>query len=128
MFDSPRKFFDSEFIRFLIAGSINTINAYLVFALFIFLDFHYTLATFLGGASSVIIGFFLMSGFVFQKERQGRFIPFVMLFLGLYLTNIMIQWGLHETGIKNDYIAGAIALIIAVTLSFFANRNLVFRP
>lgn len=121
------KLTDSAFIRFLIVGAINTINAYLVFAIMIFLGLHYTLATFIGGASSVILGFFMMSGFVFKTDRSGRFLPFVILFLLLYLANIGIQWSLHQVGITNDYIAGAIALVIAVLLSFFANRHLVFR-
>jgi len=117
---------DEEFVRFLVAGTVNTVNAYLVFAIFIFLGFHYTVSTLIGGASSVLLGFFLMSGFVFRVEKKGRFVPFVTLFLVLYGANISIQWCLHFIGITNDYIAGAIALVFSVLLSFFANRHIVF--
>lgn len=118
---------NSEFFRFIVTGIINTANAYAVFALLILFGAHYTIATLVGGASSVILSFFLMSRYVFRVKSHGRFFPFVMLFGILYLINIFTQFILHRLGLDNDYIAGAIGLFVSVVLSFTANKGLIFR-
>ena len=113
--------------RFVLGGLFNTLVVYLLFALFIYAGVHYTLATLIAGALGVVIGYFTMSRWVFRTRRRKRFVHFSLLFTAMYFLSIAIQTVVLRTVIANEYVAGAIALVVTSGISFLVNRYLVFR-
>lgn len=116
-----------EVFRFIIVGATNTLLAYLLFALFIFIGLHYVVATFIAGLITMVLGFTLMSFFVFQNKTKARPFYFVAFFGVQYLLNVSIQYLLYEAGMGNEYMVGGIAVVMVAVYSFLVNKKIVFR-
>jgi putative flippase GtrA len=117
-----------QFLSFIIAGLINTIWVYAVFALFIYFGVHYTLATFIAGVVGVLSGYKIHRHYVFTFTGTGRLSRFVIVFGVMYLASIAIQALLAESGwVVNSYANGAVALTVCAMVSFALNKYFVFR-
>ena len=121
------RYIDPVLGRFVLGGLFNTLAVYLLFALFIFIGLHYTLATLVAGALGVVVGYFTMSRWVFRSRRRKRFVHFTLLFIAMYFLSIGIQTLILRWVIANEYVAGAVALLVTSAISFLVNRYLVFR-
>jgi putative flippase GtrA len=113
-------------VRFALAGGINTAVAYVVFASLLFLGVHFTLATLLGGIAGVIVGFQLMSSWVFRVRIRQRFWRFCVLFGLAYMANIGVQAAILSVGLLNGYLAGAVGTAGGALLAYVGNRYWVF--
>ena len=116
-----------EILRFIIVGAANTVLAYLLFALFIFLGLHYAVATFIAGIITMVLGFTLMSLFVFQNKTRARPFAFVVFFGIQYFLNVAFQYLLYKAGMQNEYLVGGIAVVVVAVYSFLINKKIVFR-
>lgn len=117
---------DREFVRFVLVGLVNTAFSYGVYALFIFLGFHYSLATLFQIVLSTLFNFNTFGKLVFKKSDRWAILRFILVSLTLYL--------IYTFGIKalrsfrlNDYISGAIMVFPVMMTSFFLNKFFVFR-
>lgn len=110
--------------RFGIVGFVNTIFAYLVFALSLRIGCHFALATLIGSAFGMATGYRLHGRFVFANPGKGRFMRFALIFVLMYMLSVGIQAVARST--CNGYFAGAIAAFITIPTSFILNRNFVF--
>lgn len=119
-------FLDNEALRFVIAGSFNTIFCYIVFVCLLLTGLSSTLAMSVAAIVTTLIGFFIMSRFVFRCDlniqRSLRF--FTMQAVG-YITNISILNLILLTGIT-AYQGGIASLAITATLTFFTSKYIVF--
>lgn len=113
-----------QLLRFGLVGLFNTGVAYFTFAILIFAGLHYTLATFLGGLSGMLVGYKTTGKLVFDYHGNGRIFRFAWVFLLMYAMNLGIQWRLNP--MVNHYYAGAIAAGVCFLLSFILNRMFVF--
>lgn len=111
-------------VRFVIVGFFNTLASYMVFALFIRLGCHYTLATLAAYACGMLMGFKLHGAFVFDHPGDHRFLRFTLISIALFLCSLGIQAVARLS--VNDYAAGAIAAVITIPISFLLNRAFVF--
>jgi putative flippase GtrA len=120
------KIWSIRFIRFLFVGGINTLFSYLVFSVFILLQFHYAIASFLATILGILFNFFTTGKIVFNNNDPKLLFRFFGVYGIIYLFNLL---GLK---IFNDYqvnllIAGAILVFPSAILSYFLNKVLVFR-
>ena len=113
-----------QILRFGLAGMVNTAVAYAVFALLLFGDVHYAIATFLGGAAGMVVGYKLASSFVFNHDSDNRVLRFSLVFVWMYLLNVGIQRLLQP--VANHYLSGALATALCFLVSFSLNRHFVF--
>lgn len=113
-----------QLLRFGLVGLFNTGVAYSTFALLIFAGLHYTLATFLGGLSGMLVGYKTTGKLVFDHHDNSRIFRFAGVFVLMYALNIAIQWRLNS--MMNHYYAGAVATGVCFLLSFALNRRFVF--
>lgn len=115
-----------EVKRFLLAGVVNTGFSYCIYALFLWLGLAYPLANFSAMAGGLLMGFVTQGHFVFRKFEARRFPIFVLSWLALWGLNVfLIATLLPYTG-GNAYVAGAIAMVFIVALSFIVQKHLVF--
>ena len=114
-----------RFVRFLLIGGINTIFGYGVFALFIFLGLHYTLASFFGTVLGILFNFQTVGRLVFFSYRNDLIFKFILVYLVTYLCNI---FGLYLFNIFNisNYLAGAILILPVAFLAYFLNKMFVY--
>lgn len=117
-----------QLLRYLIAGVLNTLLAYSLFAVAIYMGLHYALAVLLGGVLPLLTGYHAQRRYVFMCRSRNRLPRFLAAFLLVYLVNVGILKMLLASDLTgNAYASGAVALVPSVLLSFLLNKYLVFR-
>lgn len=117
---------DQPFIRFLFVGGINTLFGYGLFAFFIYLNLHYSVASLLSTVIGVLFNFKTTGKLVFKSSDNRLIVRFFGVYGIVYVVNIMFLKGFNWLGL-NLYIAGAILILPQAILSFMLNRKFVFR-
>lgn len=120
-------FFRSEFALFMLVGALNTAFSYGVYAFFIFIGFHYSLASFLQLFFSILFNFQTIGKLVFKNNDNKRLISFILVCLFMYLFYVLGLKALNYIGF-NNYAAGAVMIIPVSVLSYFLNKVFVFKP
>lgn len=115
-----------QLIRFGLAGAFNTVVAYLLFSLLLFLGMHYTFATLLGGLAGWAVGYRTTGNFAFNYHGESRIFAFTGIFILLFFINIGIQRTMQP--FVNPYVGGGVATTVCFLASFTLNRGFVFRP
>jgi len=104
---------------------INSVFGYSVYALFIFFNFHYSVASLFATFFGVLFNFKTTGIFVFKSRSNNLIYKFVGVYIIVYLLNILllkILSGFH----LNLYVAGAMALVPVALISFTLNKKYVF--
>lgn len=117
----------SQLLRFLIAGLANTAFAFAIYAVGIKLGIGYHLASFAALIAGIGSGFVIHGKVAFRSQLGGRFLPFVALWVLLYLANIAVISALAFFGM-NLYIAGLIAAVPVNAVSYLTLRTIIFAP
>ena len=117
---------NNHFIRFILVGILNTMVGYGLFALFIYLGLHYSLAVLFSTVLGVLFNFKSIGRLVFNTNNNKRIYHFIGVYTFLYLLNVSGLWGLSSIGIEDMYVAGAVLLAPLAIMSFILNRKFVF--
>jgi putative flippase GtrA len=124
----------TQFIKFGIVGLSNTIIAYAIYFLLVYLGLHYIAASVIAFIISVLNSFFWNNKYVFKKHHdQKRNILnsllktfFSYAFTGLILQNILLVVFIDFMHISK-YIAPLFGLTITVPLNFVLNKLWAFK-
>ena len=116
-----------QFIRFLIIGGVNTVFAYSIYALSIFLGAHYTLAVLLSTVIGTCFSFKTMGTMVFDNPDNMLIFKFIAVYALCYFLNIGILRVLTLIGVTNLYVAGLTSSLLVALVSFSLNKWVVFR-
>ena len=116
-----------QFIRFLIIGGVNTVFAYSIYALSIFLGAHYTLAVLLSTVIGTCFSFKTMGTMVFDNPDNMLIFKFIAVYALCYFLNIGILRVLTLVGVTNLYVAGLTSSLLVALVSFSLNKWVVFR-
>lgn len=119
-----------ELISFNIIGAINTVVTYGLYSLLLFIGLPYLTALFLEYCVGMVISFLANKEFTFRYK--GKITPMVVFSM---ISSYLLILGINSLllvlfieGLRwNPYAAQAVALSIAVGLSFFAQKFVVFR-
>lgn len=117
---------DKRFMKFLFVGLLNTIFGYSIFALFIFLNVHYSIASLLSTVLGVIFNFKTISKLVFKNNNNALIFKFIGVYTVIYIVNISFL-RIFKTLSVNMYIAGGILVLPLAILSFILNKKYVFK-
>ena len=117
--------FSAKFIRFVLVSFLNTAFGYGIFAFFIWIGMHYTLALLVGTIIAVLFNFKTYGVLVFKNGNNKLIIRFVLVYCFLYLCNIggiaLLKWfGL------SSYMAGLVLLVPVGLLGYFLNKKFVY--
>jgi len=118
-------FWENEFFRFLCIGGVNTLFGYGIFAIFIYLGLHYTVATFIATVIGVLFNFKTTGIFVFKSHDNWKIFGFISVYIITYLLNISIIFIFKKIGL-NTYISGAIAILPVAVSGYILNKKFVF--
>lgn len=116
---------DTKLYKFIIVGLLNTLVGYGIYAILIFLGVHFTIASFLGTILGVLFNYFSTGLLVFERGR-GRLVQFVMVYIIIYLCNILGIQILNMVGF-NLYYSGALLVPPSAAFSFILNKYWVFK-
>ena len=127
-----KKFFDPQFIRFVLVAVLNTAFGYLIYAILLWffdllkLDNPYIYASFFGYVIGIIFNFKTYSALVFKNKNNRLIFKFILFYVICWLTNISCIALLEKLHI-NNYLAGAITAIPVGFLGYFLNSIFVFK-
>lgn len=115
-----------QFITFLFVGSMNTVVGYCLYAFFIFLNIHYTLAVLLSTVIGVLFNFQTTGRIVFKNSSQMRIFRFIGVYAFLYILNISFIKCMQPL-FNNFYVTGFVAIFPLAMIAFLLNKYIVFR-
>ena len=116
---------NKQFVRFLLIGAINTVFGYAVFSLFLFLGFHYAVASLLATSVGVLFNFLTTGRFVFNNRDHSLLGKFFLVYAVVYGCNVGALKILDALAV-NLYLAGALLLLPLALLSYILNKTFVF--
>ena len=119
-------YIENRFIRFLIVGGINTAFGYGIFALLIFLKFHYAVAVLLSTIVGVLFNFKTTGMLVFESKANRLIFKFVGVYAIIYAINT-VSLGVFNFFKVNMYLAGAVMILPMAMVAFVLNKSLVFK-
>lgn len=115
-----------QLIRFALIGTVNTMVGYGVYCLFLFIDFHYTLAALLSTIFGICFNFFTTGRYVFGNQNVRTFPRFVALYGCLYFVGIFFLQ-IWESFVHSYYLAGLLNIPLMAAITFWLQKRLVFR-
>jgi putative flippase GtrA len=118
-------FNEYQFIRFLFVGGINTIFGYSCFAFFIFLNFHYALASVFATICGIFFNFITVGSIVFYNKDKKLIFKFFGVY-GITCVCSIIILKIFNYFLINNYIGGAALILPMAILSFILNKKFVF--
>ncbi|MBQ8032725.1 MAG: GtrA family protein, partial [Elusimicrobiaceae bacterium] len=110
-----------------IIGGLNTLFAYSIYAVCIFIGFHYTLAALSSAVIGTCFSFKTMGTLVFDNPDNFLIFKFVGVYVLGYFLNIGFLRILSQFICKNLYIDGIISAFLVALITFSLNKWVVFR-
>jgi putative flippase GtrA len=114
-----------QLLRFLVVGTGNTALSYAIYASGIAIGLTFQIASVMGLAIGIVVSFVTQGRLVFLSRLEGRFVPFAIIWAGLYFANITLIRALHWGGL-DYYLAGLAAAVPVTVLSFVLQRQITF--
>lgn len=123
-----------QFIKFGIVGISNTLIAYIVYSICVYIGIHYLIANALGFFISVLNAYFWSDRFVFKKgegESRSAIWTLAKTYIaygstGLLLASILLYLYVDKLHISK-YIAQLLVLVITIPLNFIINKFWSFK-
>ena len=116
---------NSQLIRFLLVGGLNTGVGYALFALFIWMGLLYPLAIGLATVLGVAFNFQSTGRLVFGGAPPSQLLRFVAAYVVVYLINICCVALLLRAGF-DVYVANALVILPLALIAFLLQRRFVF--
>ena len=107
-------------------GIVNTIVGYGLYALFLFIGFHYILAVFFATVLGVLFNFKTIGRYVFNSIDNKLIIKFFGVYSLVFIVNIVLIKVFKDFGF-DEYLAGLIATFPSAFVSFVLNKYYVFK-
>ena len=119
------KIFSKRFIIFLLVGGLNTIFGYGIFALCIYLKFHYSLASLISTVLGILFNFKTTGVIVFKNNNNSLIFRFFLAYGISFCIGLCLLFLLNQIGI-NNYIGGALLILPGAVIAYTLQRLLVF--
>jgi len=120
-----KKLFSLQFIKFIMVAGLNTLFGYSLFALLLYLNLHYALASFISTVIGVLFNFKTYGTLVFKSNDNLLIIKFI----GSYLTTYLIGVGILRIAEINRfslYITSAITIIPISLITYLLLKYFVY--
>lgn len=117
--------YENRFVRFLIAGAVNTLFGFVVYSFLIIAGSAVWSALLMGMLSGTVFNFFTTGGYAFRDLSLARFPRFLLCYLLVYGINFVLL-ELLATWLNNKIIAQAIVTVPMALLSYFIMVRFVF--
>jgi len=115
-----------QFIKFIVIGIINTSVYYILFSIFIYLEFDYKLAVLFATVVTTFVSFYNFGKHVFTNTDKKLFLRFLSNTVFIFTLNIVLLRYI-DMYTSNLYLSGFLALIPLTVLSYLINKFYVFR-
>ena len=114
-----------RFVKYIAVGVLNTLNGYFLFALFIFLGLHFSVASLLATVLGVLFNFKTYGTLVFKSHDNRLIFRFVAVYVFTYLLGLLFLKMFAMIDVSM-YVAGLILLIPFACLTYVLLNRYVF--
>jgi len=114
------------FQKYLLVGGVNTVFGYSIFALCLFLGFHYSLSVLIATVLGVLFNFQTYGRVVFESHSSRLIGRFVSVYILIYFINVLLIALLDFFKI-DLYIAGVMVLFPTAYFGYLLNKRLVWK-
>lgn len=118
---------DFLFVKFVLVGIVNTIFGYLAYAFFVFVGCGDFTAPLFSTICGVLFNFKTIGRLVFGNTSNRLIFKFFAVYLFTYALTVVLLKIFAFAGLENRYISGALILAPMALISFFLNKNFVFK-
>lgn len=112
-------------VLFFIVGGVNTAFGYSLYALLLYLHFHYALASLLATIGGVLFNFKTTGVIVFKSHDNRLLFRFIAVYTVTYLLNVVLL-RIFSINNANMYLAGAALILPMAMLGFVMQKKFVF--
>jgi putative flippase GtrA len=117
---------NSQLVKFILVGILNTIFGYLCFALLLYVGLDYMLALLFATVIGVIFNFKSIGALVFNSHKKSLIYRFIGSYSIIYIINVIGIKAFSHVGLT-PYISGAILILPMALLAFILNKRFVFK-
>lgn len=117
---------NTQVIRFIIVGIVNTIFGYSLYALFIYIGLTYIISILFSTILGLFFNFKTIGNFVFNSKDKTLIRKFFLVYIIVFIMNILLV-KLFKIYSFDDYISGLLAVIPIAFVSFMLNKYYVFK-
>jgi putative flippase GtrA len=117
---------DSQFLRFVLVGGLNTAFGVGVYCLAIFVGLPYFVATLISNVLGVLFNFFTTGNLVFRNGNPRLIVRFVACYVVIYFINTAVVKLFLMSGF-NSYWAGIAATPVVALCSYFLLKRFVYK-
>jgi putative flippase GtrA len=122
-----RNFLNTQFLKFIAIGALNTLFGYFVYIVFILAGIEYHLALTFATILGVIFNFFTTGKIVFLNKGLNNVKKFIILYFSIYCINQVLLTILVEHGV-NMIISQTIIMPLLVLTSYLIHKHYIFFP
>ena len=115
-----------RFTKFLFVGALNTLFGYGIFAIFNFLNFHYTLSTLIATILGILFNFKTTRIIVFKNNDNKLMIRFISIYGAMYFIAILELKLFTLLNLNNMYYNYAIILFPNALMAYILMKKFVF--
>lgn len=115
-----------RFILFLIVGALNAGFGYGIFALLIYFNMHYSLASLISTIIGILFNFKSTGVIVFKNNNNQLIFRFFLAYGISYLLGLLVLYIANYFKISN-YVTGAAWLLPGSIISYLLMKSMVFR-
>ena len=123
-----------QFVKFGIVGVSNTLIAYVVYSVCVFVGIHYLIANAIAFFVSVLNAYYWSDRFVFAKgegEARSAWWTLAKTYIaygstGLLLASVLLYLYVDRLGVS-EYIAQLLVLVVTIPLNFVINKYWSFK-
>jgi putative flippase GtrA len=115
-----------RFMKFILVGIINTAFGYSVYALFIYLKMHYSLAVLFGTILGVLFNFKSTGRLVFKVNNNALLARFIVVYVITYVLNVAAL-SIFNFYRFDLYLAGLLMILPMAVISYVLQSRYVFK-
>ncbi|MBI3607909.1 MAG: GtrA family protein [Nitrospirae bacterium] len=119
------RFFEHEFMRFVLAGAGITVSGYLLYVALLQM-MAYLLAYTISFVLSLVLSYFLTSRFVFRRPLHwSTAVQFPFVYIAQYVVGMGLMYGLVDGLGVSQFIAPVVVVALTVPLTFMLSRLVI---
>ena len=115
-----------KFILFLFVGGINTLFGYSIFAIFLWLGVHYSVAALLSTIAGILFNFTTFGRLVFDNKSYSNLPKFILIYVLNYLLGVGLLFLSNRFG-YNLYFVQAVLILPTALLRFILMKYFVYK-
>jgi putative flippase GtrA len=121
------RFIEREPVRFVLAGSLNTVTTYATYLVLLPL-IGYTIAYSVAYAAGILFAYYLSARFVFRRPLQWRqAVQYPLVYLAQYVLGITLMMALVQGAHVGADVAPAMVIVITLPKTFWKSRWIIKR-